>query len=451
MKLRNLYISPQDLRVEHCQLIDEGRDLGGLEREFERLEALSEEELLAHQDRCNALLDEAARLPRVVGYPYHEPSDLESIRAARPGTGEVFDADLDERDLFDRVHGAWLGRAAGCLLGKPVEGWLSARMWGFLQDLGKYPLGDYFRCDVDPGLAEKYEIRPERGFINLVDHMPEDDDTNYTVAGLLILKKHGADFRPHDVAGFWLENLPVLHTWTAERVAYRNFLNGVDPPASATCRNPYREWIGAQIRADFYGYAAQGNPELAAEMAWRDASVSHVKNGIYGSMWVAAMLAAAPFLRDTRHVIEAGLAQIPARCRLAEAIAEVIGWHGQGDNFEQAVGKIHRRWDETFPHHWCHTVSNAQVVALGLLWGGGDFEKSVCRAVQACFDTDCNGATVGSLAGMMLGAHNLPQKWTGPLNNRLETGLAGYNLVELDSLAAEGLEVSKRIRKMRQT
>ncbi len=94
----------------------------------------------------------------------------------------------------------------------------------------------------------------------------------------------------------------------------------------------------------------------------------------------------------------------------------------------------------------CHTISNAQIVVLGLLWGEDEFEKSICRAVQACFDTDCNGATVGSIIGMMLGAKRLPEKWIKPLNNKLETGLAGYNLVEIDRLAEEGFDLYKRLR-----
>ena len=446
MQLQNLYTSRQDLRIEYQQLLDEGRDIGEVEQEFRDLDSLSEDELLSRQQRCSALLDITINLPLAADYPFHESSDLEGIRAARPEADRSLETNLDDRTLFDRTLGAWQGRVSGCLLGKPVEGWRSERMWGFLKDLGRYPLSDYFRFDAAPELIQKYDIRPERAFVNLVDHLPEDDDTNYTVAGMLILKKHGPGFSPDQVAEFWLDNLPVLHTWTAERVAYRNFVNGMAPPASAGFRNPYREWIGARIRADFYGYAALGRPELAAEFAWRDASISHVKNGIYSSMWVAAMLAAAPFAGDVRRVIQAGLAEIPARCRLAEAIGQVIDWYEQGLDFEQAIGLIHQRWDENFGHHWCHTISNAQIVALGLLWGEGELEKSICRAVQACFDTDCNGATVGSVVGMMLGAERLPGKWIGPLNNKLETGLAGYNLVEIDRLAGEGFDLYKRLR-----
>jgi ADP-ribosylglycohydrolase len=115
----------------------------------------------------------------------------------------------------------------------------------------------------------------------------------------------------------------------------------------------------------------------------------------------------------------------------------VLDWHAEGIEYEQAVQRIHTRWNETNPHHWTHTNSNAQIVAIGLLWGDGDFGKSICRAVQVCFDADCNGATVGSLIGMMQGAHALPESWVRPLNDQLESGITGYSLARISDLARE--------------
>ena len=103
-----------------------------------------------------------------------------------------------------------------------------------------------------------------------------------------VIEKYGRDFTPFDVSRAWLAYQPKDAYCTAERVAFCNFVKGFEPPESAIYKNPYREWIGAQIRADYFGYINPGNPELAAEMAWRDASISHTKNGIYGEMFVAA-------------------------------------------------------------------------------------------------------------------------------------------------------------------
>ena len=109
--------------------------------------------------------------------------------------------------------------------------------------------------------------------------MVEDDDTNYTTIGFAIVKKHGANFTQQDVAAFWCENVPIHHTCTAERVAYRNFAQCIVPPASATYRNPYREWIGAQIRGDVFGWVSPGAPRRAASLAFRDAIWSATGTG----------------------------------------------------------------------------------------------------------------------------------------------------------------------------
>jgi len=318
-------------------------------------------------------------------------------------------------------------------------------MWGYLKETGRWPLHDYFSLDAPVHVKERYQVDASRCFIENIEFMPEDDDLNYTIAGLAILQQHGASFTPVDVANFWLSHIPILHTYTAERVAYRNFCLMIPPPRSATFRNPYREWIGAQIRADFYGYVSPGAPARAAEFAWRDACVSHVKNGIYGAMWVAAMIAAAFVTTDIKAIIQAGLSQIPARSRLYASITEVLKWHENGLTYEQAVESLHQRWDENIPHHWCHTISNAMVVAIGLLWGEGDYAKSICRAVQACFDTDCNGATVGSILGVMHGAHALPPRWTAPVRDTLHTGIAGYHIVSISAMARKSVEIVERI------
>ena len=444
-----LYLSKTDVQTEKMQCEQEGRDLSGVEDEFERVLALDLEQP-ANQPAAEALLDKTITLPTRADYKYNEPSDLEGIRALRPANRSQLSAlSLDDAALEDKVYGAWTGRCVGCLLGKPVEGWKRPKLYGYLKDLNRWPLSDYFRLDVaTPEVREKYKL--ENGwaanfFADRVQHMPEDDDTNYTTTGLAILKKHGPNFTPTDVANFWLSDIPILHTCTAERIAYRNFCNLIAPPASASFRNPYREWIGAQIRADFWGYAAPGNPSLAADFAWRDACISHVKNGIYGEMWAAAMTAAAFVTDDVRTIIEAGLGQIPAHCRLSDAIEDVLEWHEVEVDYDTAVYRIHELWDENRAHDWCHTISNAMIVAAGLLWGEDDFAKTICRSVQACFDTDCNGATTGSILGILHGRKALPAVWVDHIHDTLHTGVAGYNVVKLADITQDSLKVIEKV------
>lgn len=432
-----LYISSSDLDTEHRQLIEEGRDISSLEAEFEALCKLDLNNDLSLQPRAQELFDKAQSLPMHTGYPFNEPSDLESIRAARPEGPRRFENKLSSDELFNRVQGAWVGRCAGNALGKPVEGWHMERLCGLLRDSGHYPLSSYISSDLPQDILSRYSVNPDGPFINHIDHATEDDDTNYTITGLAIYKQYGADFKPEDVAEFWLANLPILRTCTAERVAYRNLASLVMPPRSASYRNPYREWIGAQIRADFWGYVSLGNPEQAAMYAWRDASISHIKNGIYGEMWVAAMLAAAPFVSGVGEMIEVGLTEIPAKCRLTADIQEILAWSKEGVSYDEAVRKLHLRWNEKDFHHWCHTNSNAQIVAIGLLWGEEDYGRSICRAVQPGFDTDCNGATVGSLYGMLHGFSSIPDEWSGPMHDTLESGVSGYRINKISDMARE--------------
>jgi len=440
-----LYVSEHDLKIEQAQLEQEGKAIpAALVKEFRTLSKVDLHQP-KNQQRATELLEASVRLPLRKDYPYREPSDLESIRKERPKRVSLPAKRMTRSRMEDHFLGAWLGRCAGCLLGKPVEGMKSDAIRGYLTALNQFPLSDYFSAKAPKKTLEKYGVNPRRPFIENVSCMVEDDDTNYTVTGLVIMKRHGRDFQPHHVADFWMNNLPILHTCTAERIAYRNFVIGIDPPASASYVNPYREWIGAQIRADFFGYAALGNPQLAAEFAWRDACISHIKNGIYGEMWVAAMLAAAPFWETPDEVVAQGLMQVPKASRLAERVAAVRQWYRQGVSYDDAVAKIHQEWNEYFGHDWCHTISNAMLVTVGLLWGELDYERSICRAVQPGFDTDCNGATVGSIVGMMLGAKKLPTKWISPLNDRLQTGVHGYFEVSLSELAKETCVIHKAV------
>ena len=439
MQHKWLYLHNGDVETERRQCREEGRDISSLDAEFERLLSadLSND---AGQKAVQSLLDQTIALPVDAALAAREPSDLAGIRAARPASRRELPAlRAAAATLLDKAHGAWTGRCVGCLLGKPVEGLRRRTMWPYLKSNGLWPLNDYFRGD-ELGLNEW----KSRSLADRVDYSPADDDTNYTTSALAIFKRHGRDFTPGDVANFWLREMPLLVTCTAERVACRNFALNIAPPDSATFRNPYREWIGAQIRADFWGYVCPGNPELAAEFAWRDASISHVKNGIYGTMWVAAMTAAAFVSDDIETVITAGLDQIPAHCRLSQSIETVLEWQRAGVEYDEAVEKLHALWNEEIPHDWTHTISNAMVVAIGLLWGEKDFARTICRAVQPCFDTDCNGATTGSIVGAMLGRQALPSHWAEHINDTLHTGVAGYAQVKLSDMARETVALMER-------
>ncbi|MDR2515607.1 MAG: ADP-ribosylglycohydrolase family protein [Christensenellaceae bacterium] len=425
-----------DFLVEYQQLFDEGRDVQRYKRLVEELVALpftAERETMVE-----ALAQILLSRPLREGYAYYEPSDLDGIKACRHPGGR-FLPKPDKKALPEKIKGAWLGRIAGCLLGKPLEGIRTGELNELLKATGNYPLRRYvLQKDLNEELYARISFHLRgRCWADTIDGAPADDDTNYTVmAATQILERHGRDFKPFDVLAAWVDCQPKKAYCTAERVAYLNFVNGYEPPISAVHKNPYREWIGAQIRADYYGYINPGKPEAAAEMAWRDASVSHVKNGIYGEIFVAAMLSAAAVLDDVRAVIACGLKEIPERSRLYEQICALLAFYDEGRSAEEAYAFIHARWDEHDAHHWCHTISNALIIVMALLWGRKNFGKSICLAVGCGFDTDCNGATVGSIIGMMISAERIPEEWTKAFGGELQTQILGVEKIHIDELCS---------------
>jgi ADP-ribosylglycohydrolase len=190
-------------------------------------------------------------------------------------------------------------------------------------------------------------------------------------------------------------------------------------------------------------YGAAGYPELAAEFAWRDASFSHVKNGIYGEMFVAAMIAAAFVESDPEKIIAAGLSEIPSTCRLAKDIGTAVDIALRTPGQLELVDRI---W-EAFKHYSAvHTNNNAALVAASLIYSGGDFERGITTAVLGGWDTDCNGATVGSILGASLGADALPNSWTKPLNDTLHADLPNFHPVKISQCAERSRQTYEKIR-----
>lgn len=425
---------PQDIMVEYRQCMEEGKDVSAYEPLCRALFDLSKE--VETDLEGQGLWKKLMEAPLAEGFSYREPSLYEEILKELPGKRHTFKKPAADAALEDKIFGAWSGRLSGCLLGKPVEGWKREPLKKLLKGTGNFPMKGYITKEsFSEALIKELEINPEACWADTIgEASPIDDDTNYTVLALKLLEDYGRDFTPADVANAWLRWLPYLDTCTAERVAYRNSVAGLLPPETASYQNPYREWIGAQIRGDFFGYINPGDPKAAAEMAWRDASISHVKNGIYGEMFIAAMIAAAAVTDDLRVIVEAGLDEIPQNCRLREAVDEVIAWVDEGLDGEAVCDKIHEKFDEYDAHDWCHTISNAMIVTASLLLGEGDFGRSICMAVEMAFDTDCNGATVGSIIGMRNGKRGIDPYWTEMFNEKLYTSIKDNNLVTIGDL-----------------
>ncbi|NUP77894.1 MAG: ADP-ribosylglycohydrolase family protein, partial [Nonomuraea sp.] len=363
-----------------------------------------------------------------------EPSDLAAIIAACPDWPSAKAVTVDPA----RVLGAWQGRAAGCVLGKPVEKIPREGIREIAEATGNWPVTGWFTAEGLPDDVARRWPWNRRSAVNSlaenIDGIPEDDDLNYPLLALSVLERHGHGFTTEDVAKLWLDELPAGRTFTAERVAYRNLLDGVEPPETATRRNPFREWIGALIRTDVYGWVNPGDPATAAELAWRDARLTHTANGIHGAMFVAAMCAASLVAATPEEVVEAGLSVVPRGSRLHEAVRLAAADAAREPGFERVIDLLHQRHGTL---HWVHTINNAALVAATLVHGGGDFTATIAGAVAGGWDTDSAGATAGSVVGALNGG--VPARWL--MRDSLASSLTGFDGVGLGDLARRTQEM----------
>ncbi|MGW9194140.1 ADP-ribosylglycohydrolase family protein [Micromonospora chersina] len=444
--LRLTWVQPEDLLPhELAASRDEGRDVTALADRWtaaggDVTAPVSGASPLPAPPELRALavdlLDAADALPGPDGAD--EPDDLDAVRKTWPGAW-----DLPTTVERDRLHGAWLGRAAGCLLGKPVEKIPRHGIREILSATGRWPLRDWFTARGLPAdVAARWPWNRRSAPTSLAENiagMPEDDDLNFALLALRVLETHGPGFTSADVAQAWLDWLPAGRVFTAERVAYRNLLLGLTPPETARRHNPFREWIGAQIRTDVYGWTNPGRPDRAAEAAWRDAAVSHVRAGAYGAVWVAALAAAAPVAGDVDAVLDAGESVLPPGSRFTAAVREARALGAGGDDWESIVDTLYARHGHL---HWVHVRNNAALVAAALAYGRGDLERSICAVVAGGWDTDSNGATVGAVTGALTGAARLPGRWVAPLRNRLASSIAGFDGIGFDTLADRTLTLA---------
>jgi len=455
--LRNL------VDAEFTQSVEEGKMAADVEAIRDAWRKLDE-----HDDASHAVLfEQLLALPVRDDFPYDEPSDYEAIVKRRPDVEQRrFDVNFDEAALMDHMHGAWLGRCVGCALGKPVESFMDSRgdllSWqrlrAYLTAIGddEWPLRDYIP-EHSPAEDQAGSVTCRPSTRQHIAFMETDDDIRYTVLGQIVLQEHGATVSSEDIMQAWLWHLGGSMVCTAETQAYRNVMSRypvhggklsareIDWSWVATHQNPYREWIGAQIRADPFGYATPGDPQRAAALAWRDARMSHVKNGIYGEMFVAAMIAAAFALDDPAAVVRAGMNEIPRTSRLhaeLETTLSICDEHGcDAGRFEAVIDALYQNFNH---YHAVHTSNNAALVAAALLLSAGDFHRGVSIAVMGGWDTDCNGATVGSIIGAMRGADALPGHWTDRLHDTLYSAIVGYHPIAISECARRSVAIARQ-------
>ena len=423
------------LHDELKQLAEEGREF---DRDFWKKEI---EACGTDKAKLMAVYEKLQEFPMKADYPYEEPSELAEIKAA--SKVNTLPADKFAPVELTYFHGAWLGRCIGCAWGQPCEGWAMPDIRKWYKEAGKYPVRYFFPSQSGENRKEHFSTDEN------ICGMGLDDDTRFTVLNYLLLKDKGFAMDAYDVGNMWSHKLPFRFVFTAESQAYLNFINCDDvtpwgKPENAaevmrnaktsTYLNPYREWIGAQIRADAFAYACAGMPVKASELAYVDASFSHVKNGIYGEMFFAAMIAAAFTHKDVEECFDIAMATIPENCRFAEEMNRAKKLAESDMSREELMDTL---FEQGKKYNWVHTINNATFCIAAIMRYRNDFREAVAFAVECGMDTDCNGATVGSFMGALLGREGIPADLADAMKDTFTVGVTPYDNYSIRAFAAE--------------
>ncbi|MBD3291749.1 MAG: hypothetical protein GF393_02405 [Armatimonadia bacterium] len=319
---------------------------------------------------------------------------------------------LNRDEMFDRVMGCWLGKSIGGTLGMPLEG-----------QKGLFDLTYY-----DPV--------PEGAIFN--------DDLDIQLVWLRALQELGPEVTTHDLADYWLQH--VIYPWDEYGLGAFNLRKGLAPPVAGGFDNWYIDCEGSPIRSEIWAMVAPAAPEVAARYAYKDAIIDHAGGeGVWGEMYLAALESAAFIVHDAHELIEIGLSLIPEDCRTARAVRDVLKWHREGVEWTRCRELLLDAHGHYNPQD---SPQNQGIVTLGWLYGDGDFGDSILKAVNCGEDTDCTGATLGAIMGIVHGAEAIPAKWKDPVSEGIAVGWGIVGLdypTQLDELTRQTLAQTERV------
>ncbi len=315
---------------------------------------------------------------------------------------ENYDYQESEAAFGKRLYAGWLSQIIGGAMGTAIEGYTTAAI--------------------------------QKAFGEVTDYVREpntyNDDITYELAFLKAYEEKGDAISARDIALQWIGLIPM--GWSAEEVALRNIRYGIFPPDSGFCGNPFREWIGAQMRGAICGMIAPGNPEEAARLAWMDGSVSHHNNGILGEVFNAVLVSLSFVKTDMREILELTLSTIPKKSEYFNVVNFAYRQACNCDRWEDAWSACEEHLQE---YNWIHAYPNAAAEVIALYYGNGDFDETMRIIALAGQDVDCSAAQIMTAIGIMHGADTIPARWKDPIGDDLDTYVRGMKKMTITSLA----------------
>lgn len=319
---------------------------------------------------------------------------------------------LIKEEYIEKIYAGWLGKIIGIRMGAPVEGFSYEQIKNIYGELDGYPI-DY------------------RG-----KEFAADDDSNGPLFFLCALEDSGkgTEIEAQDVAEALLNYAPFEHGFfwwggygvSTEHTAYLNLRNGITAPRSGSIEqngHVAAEQIGGQIFIDTWGLVTPGNPDLAAKLAQKAASVTHDRNGIYGGIFVAVCISYAFVEKDIFKIIEKALSYLPADCEYVRVVRAVMNYfesYGTNGDWEACYRYIFEHYGYDKYQGVCHIIPNIAVMILALLYGKGDFDDTLNICNRCGWDTDCNVGNLGTIMGVRGGLDAIDyEKWRRPIHDFL--------------------------------
>jgi hypothetical protein len=309
---------------------------------------------------------------------------------------------ISKTDLQDKIKGGWAGQVVGCTYGGPTEfKWLGT----MIHDEVPIPWDETqieFWYDQFPGLY---------------------DDVYMDLTFVSVFEEHGLDASDtlHALA-FANAEYPL---WHANQASRYNILNGIMPPESGHYfNNPHADDIDFQIESDFAGLMSPGMINASSEICDRVGHIMNYGDGWYGGVFIAGMYTQAFISGDVEFVVSEALKAIPQESRFYQTIADVVQWHKMyPDDWKQTWFELQKKWsfekgcpDGVFNAFNIDASLNAAYIVLGLLYGDGDYGKTIDISTRAGQDSDCNPSNAAGILGTMLGYSNIPDYWKQGLN-----------------------------------
>lgn len=327
--------------------------------------------------------------------------------------------------LQDKIKGGWAGQVIGCTFGGPTEFRFNGTM-----------INDYQPIPWYDGYIKK----------TMTDNFGLYDDVYMDLTFVQVFEDKGLDApveehaRAYATAGYML--------WHANQVGRYNILNGMKPTESGHwLNNPHADDIDFQIEADFSGLMAPGMPNTAVNIGDPIGHIMNYGDGWYGGAYVGAMYSLAFVSNDIKYIVKEALKTIPQQSTFYQCIADVIKWHEQYPNdWKRNWFEIQRKWsdevgcpDGVFHAYDIDAKINSAYIVLGLLYGGGDFTKTMEISTRAGQDSDCNPASAGGILGTMLGYDKIPVYWKQGLKEAEDIDFK-YTTMSLNDVYAMGMK-----------